>query len=244
MKVYSRSKEKLLSYIGYRPDHEKRISWRELLYIYLQSWAGWLVNADQIFERGLDVEELTLVLTDDQDKAWEAAQPYYDSAKSKGHAKAYYRIAMRWAQDDRSEFLYGHYLEEAAKRGYLPAVQDFVKYYDEFKVRTITKDAWKRKHSQEKLFFRCCKILADNNDTIAMWEMGTCYLLGTGVKKDVAKGLYIRDCAIEKGHFSPESKERLIETQNEFKNAVTDKRTHYNPLTALKELFSIESPEK
>ena len=243
MRVYSKPKEKLLYYIGYRTDPENGISWRDLLYTYLQSWADWLVSADQIFERGLDVEELTLVMTGDKEKAWEAAEPYYNSARFKGHAKAYYRIAMHWGEDDHSEFLYGHYLEGAAKRGYLPAVQDFVKYYDDFKVKTITKDAYRRKTKQEKVYFKCCKILAENKDPDAMWELGTCYLFGTGVKKDAAKGLLIRDCAIESGSLSPELKESLISTQNIFKSLEVDERSHYTLFTAFKELFKIRKPE-
>lgn len=244
MRIYSKPKEKLLSYIGYQANPEKGIGWKDILYTYLQSWADWLVSADQIFERGLDVEELTLVMTGDKDKAWDAAEPYYNSARFKGHAKAYYRIAMHWAEDDHSEFLYGHYLEGAAKRGYMPAVRDFVKYYDDFKVTTITKDAYRRKRRQEKVYFNCCKILAEDKDPDAMWELGTCYLFGTGVKKDAAKGLLIRDCAIETGSLSPEQKESMRSTQNIFKSFEVDERSHYTIFTAFKDLFTIKKPEQ
>ena len=241
MRVYSKTKEKLLSYIGYRHDPEKGFSWSFFSHTYLQSWAERLVKAEQIFERGLDVEELTLIMTGDTDKAWDAAEPYYNAARSKGFAKAYYRIAMRWGQNDHSEFIYGHYLEGAAKRGYMPAVQDFVEYYEEFKVKTITKDAWKRKRKQEKVYFHCCKILAEAKDPDALWNLGTCYLFGTGVKKDAAKGLLIRDCAIENGVMDEDRKATLIAIQNTFKSFEMNERPRYTIFTAFKELFSINN---
>lgn len=240
MKVYSKTKERLLSYIGYRSKPEEGFTWSVFFYTYLQSWADWFVKADQIFERGLDVEELTLIMTGDPDKAWDAAEPYYNSARFKGFAKAYYRIAMRWGRNDHSEFLYGHYLEGAAKRGYLPAVQKYVMHYEEFKVKTITKDAWKRKRKQEKVYFHCCKILAEAKNPDAMWDLGTCYLFGTGVKKDAAKGLLIRDRAIEDGTMDENRKATLIAIQSFFKSIEIDERPHYTIFTAFKELFHIK----
>lgn len=240
MRVYSKTKERLLSYIGYRSNPEKGLNWTDFFYTYLQSWADWFVKADQIFERGLDVEELTLIMTGDPEKAWDAAEPYYTAARSKGFAKAYYRIAMRWGQQEHSEFLYGHYLESAAKRGYMPAVRDYVEYYEEFKVKTITKDAWKRKRKQEKAYYYCCKILAESKDPDAMWDLGTCYLFGTGVKKDAAKGLLLRDCAIENGTMNEERKATLIAIQNAFKDIEMDERPRYTFFSALKELFGVK----
>ena len=77
-----------------------------------------------------------------------------------------------------------------------------------------------------------------------MWELGTCYLFGSGVKKDATKGLLIRDCAVETGSLSPEQKESMISTQNIFKSFEVDERSHYTIFTAFKHLFTIKKPEQ
>ena len=240
MRIYSKAKEKLLSYIGYQMDPEQGISWRDIFHTYLQAWAGWFVNADQIFERGLDIEELTLVVSGDIAKAWEAAEPYYNAARSKGHAKAFYRLALHWGETGHSEFAYSYYLEGAAKRGYMPAVRDFVNYYEEFKVKTITRDAWKRKRRQERILFSCGKLLTDGKDPHAMWKWGTCYLLGTGVKADASKGLAIRDRALALWDLDEDSKAVLVAEQKFYKENAIYEREPFIKLffTTVKDLFA------
>lgn len=217
MQVYSKIEEKLLSLISFQIDPEHGFRWEDIWHTYLQTYSDLFVSADHIFNRGLDLEELTLVMTGDAEKAWSIAEPYYDAASRKGHAKAFYRLAVHWGESNHSEFIYAHYLEGAAKRGYMPAVRDFIKYYDEFKVKTITRNVWRRKRRQEKIFFKCCEQLAEQKDPNAMWKLGTCYLLGKGVKKDASRGLVIRDCAIEMWDLDEEAKANLISIQNSYK---------------------------
>ena len=213
MRVYGKLEEKLLSHIAHQPNIERGLTWSDIYYSWLQSATGRFISKDHVFERGLDIEELTLTLKCDPEKAWEAAEPYYKAAQLRGHAKAWYRFAMHWGESDHSEFIYAHYLEGAANRGYLPAIKDFFNYYEEFKVKTVTNDAWKRKRKQEKTYFKCCKILANAKNADAVWKLSECYLYGTGVKKDISKAIVVRSEAMELMGLDDEAKKDLLLSQ-------------------------------
>ena len=217
MKIYGKNEEKLLAYISRQSDTDHGLTWSDMWYAYILTLPDFLVSAEHIFNRGLDLEELALVMTGDAEKAWEIAEPYYDVAKQKGYAKAFYRLAMHWEDSDLPEFKYAYYLEGAAKRRYMPAVRDFVNRYDEIKVQMITRNAWRIKRRQDKVFFQSCKLLSKRDDPNALWELGTCYLLGTGVRQDECKGLIIRDRALELWDLDEESKENLAEVQRIYK---------------------------
>jgi len=218
MTIYSDREERFLSYIGHQPGDVEKTTWKDILYTGLEGYAHWFVKLEHVFQRGVDVEALTMVLTGDAEKAWEAAEPYYKYASGRGHALAAYRCA-KWVESfhGTSEFIYPHYLERAVELGHPQAIRDYVKYYDEFKAKTITKDAWKRQERQERLFFKCCKKLADEGDAQALWELGTCYLFGTGVKEDKAKGVVMRDRALEELNLDEEDLERQIAVQAYFR---------------------------
>lgn len=196
-----------------------------------------------MFERGLDIEALTLALSGDAEEAWLAAEPYYMYAKLRGHAEAAYRFAQHAKERfGVGEFVYGIDLERAAKLGHKQAIRDFVDRYDKIKAKTITKDAWRRKKKQEKLYFQCCKALADEGDTHALWKLGTCYLFGTGVKQDESKGIIMRDQAMKQWELDDEDWENLNDVQEFFKNsAIEDKPSSSQYFwKAAKYLFSIK----
>jgi len=198
MVIYSKTEERFLSAIGNIPNAEKGIAWKDVLDAGLESYAGWFVRTEHVYTRGTDIEELTMALTGDTQKAWKAAEPYYRYACSKGHAEAAYRCAC-WVEQNygMAEFLYPKYLAKAVKAGHRQAMRDYVRHYDAFRARTITRDVWKRMKQQEKLYFECCRTLAEEGDVRALWALGTCYLQGTGVNADPAKGIVMRSQALK-----------------------------------------------
>ena len=245
MKIYSKREERFLSYIDYQPT--EGVTWKAVLYAGLEGYAHWFVSLDHVYERGLDVEALTFALTKDEDKAWEAAEPYYSYAEFRGHADAAYRCAQRAESFfGVGEFIYALHLERAVKYGHKQAIHDYVYKYDEFKSKTITKDAWKRQKCQEKLYFQCCQKLADEGDSHALWKLGTCYLFGTGVKKDRPKGVVIRDQAMKQWDIDDDALEKLTAIQDYFKEDSLDEREPFGKFffSQLKNLFSLKKSER
>lgn len=246
MKIYSKRQEQFLSYIGYQSTVEEGVTWKGVLYSGLESYAHWFVSTDQVYERGLDVEALTLALTKDEDKAWEAAEPYYRYAEFRGHAEAAYRYAQHEEQNyGVGEFGYSLHLERAVKNGHKQAIHDFVYKYDEFKPKTITKDSWSRKRRTEKLFFQCCKTLAEEGDIHALWELGTCYLFGTGVKKDRTKGVVIRDQAMKQMDLDDDELEKMTAIQDFFKEDSLNERDSFGKyfFSELRKLLSMKKDD-
>lgn len=243
MIIYSKTEERFLKYIGYHPSVEESVTWKAIRYSALQSFAPFFVKLDHVYERGLDVEELGLALSGDADQAWEAAEPYYTYARLHGHAEAAYRCAKREEElFGPGEFVYPMYLEKAVKLGHEQAIRDFFNNYDAIKAKTITKDVWRRKRRQERLYFQCCRKLASQGDTRALWKLGTCYMFGTGVKKDAAKGLVIRDRALKQWELDGEDLERFTEIQDSFKQDALDESLSFGQsfLKMLGGLFSFK----
>ena len=239
MKIYSKREEQFLSYIGYQPTDG--VTWKGVLYTGLESYAHWFVKLDHVYERGLDIEALTYAMTHDAEKAWDAAEPYYRYAEYRGHADAAYRYVQHIEREfGVGEFIYSLHLERAARNGQRQGIHDFVYKYDEFKPKTITKDVWKRQQRLEKLYYKCCKVLSEEGDSHALWKLGTCYLFGTGVKQDRAKGVIIRDQAMKQWDLDDDELERLTAIQNYFKEDALDEQTPFGRsfLTELRRLFT------
>ncbi len=196
MKTYSKAEETLLSSFIRLSDVENGFRWKDLLNSLLKLFAVLFVSAERLYRRGRDMEEQTLTLTKDKKSAWKMAAPYYQAAYFKHHAEAAYRFAQYWDRDGWRESMYSLYLEWAAKWGSPAAIRDFVCRYDEFKAKTITRDAWRRQQSQIRTYFRCCRLLSDKGDPEILWKLGTCYLNGDGVRQDREKGLQFRDRAL------------------------------------------------
>lgn len=105
MIIYSKTEERFLKYIGYHPSVEEGVTWKAIRYSALQSFAPFFVKLDHVYERGLDVEELSLALSGDADQAWETAVeagPHGMRAKKrkeaeKKNAHQYERISPRGA---------------------------------------------------------------------------------------------------------------------------------------------------
>jgi len=243
MKIYSKREEQFLSYIGYQPTDG--VTWKGILYTGLESYAHWFVKLDHVYERGLDIEALTYAMTHDAEKAWDAAEPYYRYAEFRGHADAAYRYVQHTEQEfGVGEFIYSLHLERAVRNGHRQAIHDFVYNYDEFKPKTITKDVWKRKRRLERLYFRCWKALSEEGDSHALWELGTCYLFGTGVKKNPTKGVVIRDQAMSQWELDDDERERLTAIQNYFKEDSLNERVSFGKMffSDLRNLFSVKKP--
>lgn len=228
MNIYSKRQEQFLSYIGYQPTIEEGVTWKSVLYTGLKRYAHWFVSTSQVYERGLDVEALTLALTKDEGNAWEAAEPYYRYAEYRGHSAAAYRYTQHAEQHfGVGEFMYSLHLERAVKNGHKQAIHDFAYKYDKFKPKTITKDSWSRKRRTEKLFFQCCKTLSEEEDTHALWKLGTCYLFGIGVKKDRTEGIAMRDQAMKQMDLEKDELEILTAVQDYFKEDSFNERTFW-----------------
>ena len=247
MKIYSDGEERILKHLGCRLDDPDAPMWKTLFSLIVASYTLWFVKRDHIYERGMDVEALTYALTGDREEAWNTAEPYYQYARIKGHPDAAYRyVQYAEAFSGADEFLYASYLERAVRCGHKQAIHDYVYRYDEFKVKTISRDAWKTQQRQEKLYFRCCKALAEAGDPDALWRLGTCYLSGTGVKEDDAKGLILRDRAMAQWELDEEQREKLTAIQDLFKEEATKEK--FSPARhfwkSLRELFTVRGQQK
>lgn len=246
MVIFSKREERFLKYVGFRYHADEKYSWKYVLYGSLSTYAHWFVSLDHIYKRGLDIEALTLALSGDARKAWDAAEPYYRYARQRGHADSAYRIAQHAEEIfGVGELIYGCELERAARLGHAQARREFVERYDKIMARTITRDVWRRKQRQEKLYRECCRTLAEEGDPQALWDLGNCYLFGSGVKKDEPKGLIMRDRAIkqwEEWNYDEEELEWMKELQDSYKEeAIKEKPPAGKYFWKLvKDLFSIK----
>ena len=169
------------------------------------------------------MERETLAASNDADKAWEAAVVYYIAAEAKGNADAAYKRALhRYRSGLSLEVGYESHLWKAAKKRHKKALIDYVYNYDEFKVRTITRSAWKTQRQQQCRLFKCCKYLSSGDcpDTYARWTLGTCYIDGVKAKKNIRKGVEIRDRVLEIGEIDEASRHRMIASQEYYKSLI------------------------
>lgn len=203
----------------YMTRHERIEEWAlkqigngyDLKTLFFRNTMGHFISGDHIYLRGKEIEDRTLAETGDEEAAWYAAEPYYDAARLKNNKDAWFRYAEYAYSNEWIEFVYAYQLGKAAKLGHKQAIHDYVYKYDEFKAKTITKDAYKEKKRQEKLYFRCCKALAAEGDLYALWELGTCFSLGCGVKKDLSKAIQLKEEVLERGEFTEEERSRRQE---------------------------------
>ncbi len=206
MEKYSRIEEWALSAIGNQPDLTNGISAEAVKEVWVSNIARYFVSAKRKYKRGKEIEERVMQEINDDEKAWEAAEPYYDAARLEGQADALYRKALQSLTYLDPEFGYARYLTEAANRGHEQAIRDYVYRYEEFQAKTITKHAYRDKLKQEKTLFKCCGLLAEEGDLYAQWILAKCYLLGTGTKKDRIKGIELMKDALEKGNYNEEER--------------------------------------
>jgi len=214
MEKYSIIEEWALSTIGNQPDMEDGISMKTVIRTCASSIGWYLVKAERIYRRGKEVEDRVLQETNDAEKAWKAAEAYYDAASFKGNADAWYRKGVQSLTRFDPEFAYADLLTKAANHGHKQAIRDYVYRYEEFRARTITKNAYRKMKEQEKTFFQCCKILTIEGDLYAQWELAECYLYGSGVKEDRKKAIEIMKDVMSKGEFSEEeaeTKQKMID---------------------------------
>ena len=210
MKANVGFKEWALSHVGYEPK-TARLSFADVADYLSKNMALYLVRGKEIFSRGRKIEEKVLHETGDGEKAWNAAKPYYEAASLKNDANAWFRKAQCAKGKGWLEFHYAHYLEKAAKLGHEQAIQDFVYDYDTFKAKTITKDAYRSQKRQEKLFFECCEKLSAKGDLYARWELGKCYWLECGTRKNLSKSLEILEEVFQKVTLDAEEQKRRKE---------------------------------
>ncbi len=228
MKTWSKPVELLLKAVALDPLTKGEFNRAPLLEIYASGDAAMLLPAGIMFERGLDLEEEELKRSGDKEKAFRLAEPYYSAAAMKRHAKANYRFALNCG-GYHSEFVYAGYIERAAARGYMPAVRDYYRYYEEFRAKTIMRDSWRRKLRQEKIYRRCCSLLALRGDLDAMWDWGTCLVDGVGGKKEIEKGMAIRDGvlkAMDPDDPSLSYRQRRQESDREWKRTPKEERAY------------------
>lgn len=206
MERYSKIEEWALSTIAFRPDKENLFSLRTLKQAYASGFGWYLVSADRIYKRGKEIEEQVLQETQDAEKAWEDAEPFYNTASFKGNADAWYRRAEKSLERYSPEIAYADFLTKAANLGNEQAIHDYVYHYDEFCLKMITKDAYRKKMKQEKTLFRCCKKLADKGNLEAQWKLADCYYFGMGVKKDQKTAIDLMKDVLRRGDFDDEEK--------------------------------------
>ena len=88
MEKYSRIEEWALSAIGNQPDLTNGISFKAVKDIWVSSIARHFVSTEHKYERGKEIEERVMRETDEVEKAWDGAEPYYDAERLEGNADA------------------------------------------------------------------------------------------------------------------------------------------------------------
>jgi hypothetical protein len=206
MNKYSRIEEWALYYIGIKDRFIEKPSFKSFIQSFASSVAWYFVSGTKIFERGQDIEASVLAETGDKDAAWEAAEPYYDTARYKGNADAWYRKAIDSTEKFDLEIAYADYILKAAKLGHKQAIREYVYRYDDFKVKTISRNAYRRQKRQEKMYYRCCEILVTEGDYYALRKLAWCFILGRGVKKKRDKAIALLRNALV--HFELDNDEK------------------------------------